>query len=131
MKTPIALSILGALLLLPAGSASAAEKAAKGGGNQTYLVTTTHTPEQCLQALDEMAAKNKKMLGNMEWGCKSGDHTGYAFVKAASEEQALAQLPETNRATAKAVMVTKFTPEQLAAIHKQMGKQESQQEMKH
>lgn len=131
MKTAIALSILGALLLSPAGRASAGEKAAKAGGNQTYMVTTTHTPEQCLQALDEMAAKNKKLLGTMQWGCNSGDHTGYAFVQAPSEEQALAQLPQTNRAGAKAVMVTKFTPEQLAAIHRKMGKQEMKEEMKH
>lgn len=128
MKTAIALSILGALLL--AGGARAGEKAIKAGGNHTYLVTTTHTPEECLKRLDEMAAKNKKMLGTMEWGCKSGDHTGYAFVQAASEEQALAQLPEGNRTTAKAVMVTKFTPEQLAAIHKQMGQPEMKGETK-
>jgi len=32
----------------------------------------------------------------------------------------LEKLPEANRATAKAEMVTKFTPEQLKAIHAKM-----------
>jgi hypothetical protein len=94
----------------------------KGGGNHTYLVTTTHTPEECLAALDEMAAKDPKLLSKMEWGCKSGDHSGYAFVEAKDEKAALAQLPEANRATAKAVAVTKFTPAQLKAVHEKMGK---------
>ena len=94
----------------------------KKGGTGTYLVTTTHTPEQCLAALDEMASKDPKMLGKMEWGCKSGDHTGYAFVQAKDEQAAIAQLPEANRANAKAVAVTKFTPAQLKVIHEKMGK---------
>ncbi len=91
--------------------------AAPADGGKRYLITTTHTPEQCLAALDEMAAENKALLDKMQWGCKSGDHTGYAFVDAADEKAALAMVPPANRATAKATMVTKFTPEQLKKIH--------------
>lgn len=117
MKWPVAVVALIALSLsVPARAED------KGGGHNTYLVTTTHTPEQCLAALDEMAAKEPKLLSKMEWGCKSGDHSGYAFVQAKDEKAALAQLPEANRAGAKAVAVTKFTPAQLKAIHEKMGK---------
>ncbi len=119
MKSLLVLSVVGATLLL-AGGAQAAEKASKAEAKKTFLVTTTHTPEQCLAALDEMAAKNKKLLSKVEWGCKSGDHTGYIFLEAADEKAAVAQLPETNRVNAKAVMVTKFTPEELREIHKMM-----------
>jgi predicted exporter len=101
-------------LVMSAGRAALAEE------QKTFLVTTTHTPQQCLSALDEMAQKNEKLLSTMEWGCKSGDHTGYAFVSARSEQEALAKLPEANRATAKAVPVTKFTPKQLKKIHADM-----------
>ncbi len=118
MKRLFALAAVCASLLLPAGRALAGDK----GSKHDYFVTTTHTPEQCLAALDEMAAKNKKLLSSVEWGCKSGDHTGYVFVQAADEKEALAKLPEVNRASAKAVMVTKFTPEDLKKIHKTMGK---------
>jgi len=114
MKSVISAAVLAGFLLV--GDARAAS------AKHTYLVTTTHTPEQCLAALDEMAAKNKKMLSQVEWGCKGGDHTGYAFVEAADSKAALAGLPEANRATAKAVEVTKFTPDQLKKIHKDMGK---------
>jgi hypothetical protein len=120
MKWPIAVAALLSLSLAP--PARAAESAKSKGGMQTYLVTTTHTPEQCLAALDEVAAKEPKMLDKIEWGCNSGDHTGYAFVQAKDEHAALEKLPETNRATAKAVPVTKFTRAQLKAIHDKMGK---------
>lgn len=125
MKTGIMLSAVAAMLLV-AGTARAGDKAAKAAGDKTYFVTTTHTPEQCLSVLDDMAAQNKKLLSTTEWGCSSGDHTGYAFVQAASEDQALAQLPESSRASAKAVMVAKFTPEQLAKIHKAMAAKKSE-----
>ncbi len=115
--------VAAAVLSLALSSAARADEHAKSGGDaKTYLVTTTHTPEQCLAALDELAAKDPKMLGKMEWGCMSGDHTGYAFVQAKDEKAALEQLPATNRASAKAVAVTKFTPAQLKAIHEKMGK---------
>jgi len=109
------IAVAAALCLVPTGAEA-------GQGKSTFLVTTTHTPEQCLAALDEMGAKNKKLLSQMEWGCKAGDHTGYAFLQAADGQAAMGMLPEKNRATAKAVKVTKYTPKQLAEIHKMMGK---------
>lgn len=69
-----------------------------------------------------MAAKDKVLLAKMDWGCMSGDHTGYVIVQAADEKAALAKLPEANRATATAEMVTKFTPEQIKKIHEKMDK---------
>ncbi len=116
------LAAVAVLSLALSSPVSADDHAKKGGGAQTFLVTTTHTPEQCLAALDEMAAKDPKMLGHMEWGCKAGDHTGYAFVQAKDEKAALDKLPPTNRGTAKATPVTKFTPAQLKSIHEKMGK---------
>ena len=104
-----------ALCLVPAGARAEAQKS-------TFLVTTTHTAEQCLAALDELNAKAQKLLAKIDWGCMAGDHTGYAFVSAVDGKAAIAKLPEINRATAKAVKVTKFTPEMLADIHKKMGK---------
>lgn len=87
-----------------------------------YLVTTTHAPDQCLAALDEMAAKARKTLSKMQWGCEAGDHTGYMFVDAADQESALEGLPPSARARAKAIEVTRYTPRQLRAIHAKMSK---------
>ncbi len=119
MKASSAVLAVTLAIAVPA-AVCAGDEGAAHAGKKTFLVTTTHTPEKCLAMLDEFAAKDKKMLSKMNWGCKAGDHTGYAFVDAADEEAALSQLPEGNRANAKATMVTKFTPEQLREIHKKM-----------
>ena len=118
MTRTLAALLVGATALV--ASAARAADAPTGGGKKQYLVTTTHTPEQCLTALDELAAKDQKLLAKTEWGCMDGDHTGWVYVKAASDKEAIAMLPPANRATAKAVMVVVFTPEQLKGIHAKM-----------
>jgi hypothetical protein len=82
------------------------------------MVETKHTAEQCLTALDAMADKSPKMLKVTEWGCMAGDHTGYAFIQGENEEAVRAMLPETLRADAKIVKVSKFTADQIRAFHK-------------
>jgi hypothetical protein len=84
----------------------------------TYLVTSPHTPEECLAALDEFAASGKNALDNWYWGCMDGDHTGYEFVQATSETEALKSVPENLREKADATMLSKFTAEQVASFHK-------------
>jgi len=82
---------------------------------QTYLVISPHTPEQCLAALDHLVAE--RQLSKFEFGCKHGDHTGYARVEAASPEEALAIVPASERANARAIPLDRFTPEQIRALH--------------
>jgi hypothetical protein len=84
----------------------------------TYLVTSPHTPEECLASLDEFAASGKKALDNWYWGCMDGDHTGYDFVQATSETEALNVVPENLREKADATKLSKFTAEQVASFHK-------------
>jgi len=107
-------------LVLAAVPAGAAEQAANAGGKGTYLVTTTHTPEECLAAMDEVA-KNKKLLDKAEWGCMSGDHTMYLRTEAAGPEEAIQQIPESRRKDAKAVKMTKLTAAQLKTFHEKHG----------
>jgi hypothetical protein len=109
MKTILA--GLGLLVALSFGSsARAAEKS-------MYLVTSPHTPEECVKALDSVSAMGSKTLGKYEWGCLSGDHTGYVMIEAASEEDALKVVPPNLREKAKAEKVTKFTVAQIKALH--------------
>jgi hypothetical protein len=110
MKTILA--ALGLLVALSFGSAAqAADK------KSTYLVTSPHTPEECLKALDSVSAMGSKTLGKYEWGCLSGDHTGYTMVEATSEEEALKVVPPNLREKAKAEKVTKFTVAQIKGLH--------------
>jgi hypothetical protein len=86
----------------------------------TYLITSPHTAEECLSALDEIAASGKKALDNWQWGCMAGDHTGYEMLQASSEAEALKTVPENLRAKAKATKLNKFTAEQVASLHEKM-----------
>ena len=90
---------------------------ARAMASEHYLIETTHKPEDCVAALDTMVEKDKKLLSKIDWGCLSGDHTGYVIVEAANEQDARAQLPETLRAGAKVTKVTKFTPKEIASFH--------------
>jgi hypothetical protein len=85
--------------------------------SERYLIETSHKPEDCVKALDTMAEQDKKLLSKMDWGCLSGDHTGYVIVDAASEQDARAKLPDALRADAKIVKLNKFTPKEIASFH--------------
>lgn len=95
----------------------AGEKKAKAPGKSVYLIEVSHTPEECLKALEEVSAKSSDLLAQFDWGCMVGDHRGWAAVKAESETAARDLLPVSQRDKAKIVKVTKFTPEQLKAAH--------------
>jgi hypothetical protein len=90
---------------------------ARATASEHYLIQTTHTPEECVAALSTMAEQDKKLLAKTDWGCLSGDHTGYVVVEAASEQAARDMLPEKMRASAKVIKVNKFTPKEIASFH--------------
>jgi len=84
-------------------------------GTQTYLVISPHSAEQCLEALDHLV--DTRQLARWEFGCKHGDHTGYARGQASSPEEILAMVPEDERASARAIALDTFTAEQIRAAH--------------
>lgn len=85
-----------------------------------YRVVSPHTAEECVTVLDATASAGS--LGKFDFGCMSGDHTGYAMVAAASEKEALELVPASIRGKAKATMVSKFTAEDLKKMHESMEK---------
>ncbi len=110
--------LLAASFLSFAAPTGAAEGGKAAGGKGKYLVTATHTPEECLASIDEVA-KDKKLLDKAEWGCMSGDHTVYLTTQADGPEAAIKMLPERQRANAKAVKLTKLTPAQIKKFHEE------------
>ncbi len=54
-----------------------------------YVVESPHTPEECTKALDELAEKGEDTLKQFAFGCKSGEHTGWAYVDADNKKEAL------------------------------------------
>ncbi|KCZ73649.1 hypothetical protein ANME2D_00721 [Candidatus Methanoperedens nitroreducens] len=85
-----------------------------------YVVESTHTPEECLQALDKMLEKGEDVLKQFAFGCKSGEHTGWAYIDADSKEEALKIVPEFLRDKACIHEVSIFTPEEIRAAHEKV-----------
>lgn len=83
-----------------------------------YLVISPHTAAECDAALMDVEKIGKDVLAKYDWGCMSGDHTGYLRIQAASEADALKMVPENIRGKARAIKIVKFTPEQIASFHK-------------
>jgi len=82
-----------------------------------YLVTSNHEPEKCLDALEEMLAKGTDTLDKFVFGCKEGDHTGYAVVAAENRSTALSLLPQFLKETACVSRVYRFTPADMRTFH--------------
>ncbi|MBI5419051.1 MAG: hypothetical protein HZA60_03085 [Deltaproteobacteria bacterium] len=82
-----------------------------------YLIESPHTKEECLQALDEILARGPGELAKYDFGCMSGDHTGYVIVEVGSESEARGLVPSFLRGKARIVKLDKFTPEQIKSFH--------------
>jgi hypothetical protein len=80
-----------------------------------YLVVSQHHSEDCIRALKEALAIG--YLTHFDWGCKDGEHTGWAVLEAESKEQAIMSVPTFLRPQAKVVMLTAFHPDKVRAMH--------------
>ena len=82
-----------------------------------YLIASKHEPDDCLRALDEELAKGSGVLDKFVYGCKEGDHTGYAIVDVKNLSDALAMVPGFLQASACITKVDKFTPAEIKSFH--------------
>jgi hypothetical protein len=81
----------------------------------SFLVISPHTLQDCSKVLQNLLAMG--YLTHFDWGCKDNDHTGWAIIEAESKEEALMTVPPFVRSRARAVELTKFSPEQVQAMH--------------
>lgn len=65
-----------------------------------------------------MKSKGDLYLSKFEFGCMSGDHTGYAFLTGTSEENVRQILPKDVQSNAKIQKVDKFNSAQIEKFHK-------------
>jgi Skp family chaperone for outer membrane proteins len=107
--------VLLSLCMVSFGQTTATSPAVK---TSVYLVQVPHTPEQCLKTLDDLKGKGDAFLSKFEFGCMSGDHTGYAFLSGNSEDDVRQMLPKDVQKTAKVQKVDKFTADQIDKLHK-------------
>ena len=76
-----------------------------------FLVISPHTNEECKQAIKDVYAAG--YLTHFDWGCMDGDHTGWIVFEAEDANQALMVVPSSQRRSARAVKLVKFSPDDL------------------
>ena len=82
-----------------------------------YLVEVPHTKEDCLDALDSVAAFSTALLDRIDWGCGDGVHIGWLAIEAQDADTARLMLPTNIREHARAVQLSKFSAEQIKSFH--------------
>jgi hypothetical protein len=108
--------IISAILLLVSNLTPAKDKP-DNSMKSTFLIKLPHTQEECLANLDKIEKEDPAILDKIEWGCKTGDHTGYLIIDAKDKDEALSMLPEFERKEAQVEKVDKFTVEDIEKIH--------------
>jgi hypothetical protein len=83
---------------------------------ERYLIETPHTGENCLALVDQVQAQG--YLHHFDWGCRAGVHTGWVIIDAENENQARMAVPPLVRADARVIRRNKFSPAELAELHK-------------
>jgi hypothetical protein len=81
----------------------------------SYLIVSPHTQKDCVKVLQDLLATG--YLTHFDWGCKDGDHTGWAIIDATSKAEAMMAVPPFARHVARVVQLTKFSPEEVRAMH--------------
>lgn len=82
----------------------------------TYLIEAPHSPDECVQAMDEALARGPRFLAQFDWGCVEGEHTGWATVEAEDASEARSMVPAVVRSRARVVRVGKVTPDLVNAM---------------
>ena len=108
---------IGVVLVVAVAILTMGAMAAEASGGDQYLIISSHTPEKCLADLDAVLAEKPQLLDSIEWGCKSGDHTGYLIVNADSETAARELLPTSMQKDARVIKLNKFTAEEIRSYH--------------
>ena len=80
-----------------------------------YLVESTHTEKDCHHVIEQFIYHG--YIHNFDWGCADGVHTGWAILESEDETQALLSVPAHLRSQARAIRLSKFTPEKIQETH--------------
>ncbi len=73
-----------------------------------FLVESPHTEEDCDKIVKLTLAIG--YLTHFHWGCKVGDHRGWAMIEADNEKEALLSVPTINRNKSRAIEIIQFDP---------------------
>ena len=83
----------------------------------SYFISSPHTKEECLAALDAVSSRGPEYLNQWYFGCQAGDHTGYAIMQANNEAEIRNHIPENVRAKAYVTKVEQYNQQQIRQFH--------------
>jgi hypothetical protein len=78
---------------------------------QKFMIISPHTHDECTMVVKQTLAIG--YLTHFWWGCKSGDHTGYAMIEANNPDEALLSIPTMIRKKGKAIGLVQFDPDKV------------------
>ena len=82
---------------------------------ERFLVISPHTEATCRMAIQEVMSAG--YITHFDWGCKDGDHTGWAIIEADNAREALMVVPPAQRSSARAVRLAKFSVHDVELMH--------------
>lgn len=80
-----------------------------------YLIETPHAAQDCLSLVQQVRAMG--YLHNFDWGCKAGEHCGWAIIEAENEAEARLAVPPLVRGKARFIKLTRFAAEDVQPLH--------------
>lgn len=80
-----------------------------------YIVISHHDGNDCVKALKQVLAIG--YLTHYDWGCKDGNHTGWAVLEGNSKAEVLLSVPTFLRHKAEVVQLVKFDPQRVERMH--------------
>ena len=80
-----------------------------------YIIIIPHTLEECRNALKQIESIGT--ITHFDWGCKDGEHTGWAVIEADNRGEAMLTVPTIQRSKAHVFKLTRFSPEDVRAMH--------------
>lgn len=82
---------------------------------ERYLIETPHSAQDCLALAQQVHAMG--YLHQFDWGCKSGEHCGWAIIEADDATMARLAVPPMVRAKARVISLTRFDAAQIEQMH--------------
>ncbi len=83
-----------------------------------YLVQLTHEDDHiaCVRSLEAIDRDGAHLLTHLNWGCKTGIHSGWLIDEFASHDEAMQIVPPQFREEARIVEVEQFSKDQIAVM---------------
>ncbi|MFQ5946104.1 MAG: hypothetical protein ACE5NC_07620 [Anaerolineae bacterium] len=80
-----------------------------------YLIETPHSEGECLALQEQVRAMGYLM--HFDWGCKSGEHNGWAVIEADSEGEVQMVVPPLVREKARVLEVIRYEEDKTRKLH--------------